>query len=144
MRKAPDPTVAVWAAGHRLESLFFSPVGKAELRYGFTSRTRELDEWTESSRLPMTNAPATNTRTLIRECLLIVVLVGGWIVLLPVLAFLFYSPHEGGPIHLMGLLLRDLFVDRRPGVWGLILTPYTVVQLLRLVGAAVGILRSRG
>ncbi len=34
MRKAPDPTVAVWAAGHRLESLFFSAVGEAELRYG--------------------------------------------------------------------------------------------------------------
>ncbi len=82
--------------------------------------------------------------TLIRECLLIVVLVGGWIVLLPVLAFLFYSPHEGGPVHLLGLLLRDLFVDRRPGVWGVILTPYAVVQLLRLFGAAVGITGSRG
>ncbi len=34
MRTAPDPTVAVWAAGHRLESLFFSAVGEAELRYG--------------------------------------------------------------------------------------------------------------
>ena len=34
MRKVPDPTVAVWAAGHRLESLFFSAVGEAELRYG--------------------------------------------------------------------------------------------------------------
>ena len=34
MRKAPDPTVAVWAAGHRLETLFFSAVGEAELRYG--------------------------------------------------------------------------------------------------------------
>ena len=88
--------------------------------------------------------PVMGTRTVIRECLLIVVLVGGWIVLLPVLAFLFYSPHEGGPIHLMGLLLRDLFVDRRLGVWGLILTPYTVVQLFRLFGAAVGITRSRG
>ena len=44
----------------------------------------------------------------------------------------------------MGLLLRDLFVDRRPGVWGVILTPYTVVQLLRLLVAAVGITRSRG
>ena len=84
----------------------------------------------------MTDAPVTDTKTLIRECLLIVVLVGGWIVLLPVLAFLFYSPHEGGPIHLMGLLSKDLFVDRRVGVWGLILTPYTVVQLLRLFGAA--------
>ncbi len=36
MRKAPDPTVAVWAAGHRLENLFFSAVGEAELRYGAT------------------------------------------------------------------------------------------------------------
>ena len=34
MRKVPDPTVAVWAAGHRLENLFFSAVGEAELRYG--------------------------------------------------------------------------------------------------------------
>ena len=34
MRKAPDPTVAVWAAGHRLENLFFSAVGEAELRCG--------------------------------------------------------------------------------------------------------------
>ena len=34
MRKAPDPVVAVWAAGHRLEDLFFSAVGEAELRYG--------------------------------------------------------------------------------------------------------------
>ena len=92
----------------------------------------------------MTDASVTDTRTLIRECLLVVVLVGGWIVLLPVLAFLFYSPHEGGPIHLMGLLLRDLFVDRRLGVWGLILTPYTIVQLLRLFRTAVGITRSRG
>ena len=45
MRKAPDPTVAVWAAGHRPESLFFSAVGEAELRYGAailpTGRRRE-------------------------------------------------------------------------------------------------------
>ena len=34
MRKALDPTVAVWAAGHRRENLFFSAVGEAELRYG--------------------------------------------------------------------------------------------------------------
>ncbi len=34
MRKVPDPVVAVWAAGHRLEDLFFSAVGEAELRYG--------------------------------------------------------------------------------------------------------------
>ncbi len=34
MRKTPDPIVAVWAAGHRLEDLFFSAVGEAELRYG--------------------------------------------------------------------------------------------------------------
>ena len=34
MRKAPDPVVAVWAAGDRREDLFFSAVGEAELRYG--------------------------------------------------------------------------------------------------------------
>ena len=34
IRKAPDPAVATWAAGHPLEDLFFSAVGKAELRYG--------------------------------------------------------------------------------------------------------------
>ena len=34
MRRAPDPVVAVWAAGHRLEDLFFSAGGEAELRYG--------------------------------------------------------------------------------------------------------------
>ena len=34
MRKAPAPAVAVWAAGHRRENLFFSAVGEAELRYG--------------------------------------------------------------------------------------------------------------
>ena len=34
MRKAPDSAVAVWAAGHSLEDLFFSAVGEAELRYG--------------------------------------------------------------------------------------------------------------
>ena len=45
MRKAPDPTVAVWAAGHPLESLYFSAVSEAELRYGAailpTGRHRE-------------------------------------------------------------------------------------------------------
>ena len=34
MRKTPDPAVAIWAAGQPLESLFFSAVGEAELRYG--------------------------------------------------------------------------------------------------------------
>ena len=34
MRRTPDPAVAVWAAGQRLDSLFFSAVGEAELRYG--------------------------------------------------------------------------------------------------------------
>ena len=34
MRKTPDPAVAMWAAGQPLESLFFSAVGEAELRYG--------------------------------------------------------------------------------------------------------------
>jgi predicted nucleic acid-binding protein len=34
MRKAPDPAVAMWAAGQPLNSLYFSAVGEAELRYG--------------------------------------------------------------------------------------------------------------
>ena len=34
IRKAPDPAVEAWAAGHGLEELFFSAVGEAELRYG--------------------------------------------------------------------------------------------------------------
>lgn len=34
MRMAPDPAVALWATGHRLENLFFSAVGEAELRHG--------------------------------------------------------------------------------------------------------------
>ena len=34
MRRTPDPAVAMWAAGQPLESLFFSAVGEAELRYG--------------------------------------------------------------------------------------------------------------
>ena len=34
MRRTPDPAVAMWAAGQRLDSLFFSAVGEAELRYG--------------------------------------------------------------------------------------------------------------
>ena len=34
IRKAPDPAVEAWAAGHALEELFFSAVGEAELRYG--------------------------------------------------------------------------------------------------------------
>ena len=34
MRKTPDPAVAMWAAGQPLDSLFFSAVGEAELRYG--------------------------------------------------------------------------------------------------------------
>ena len=34
IRKAPDPAVDAWAAGHALEDLFFSAVGEAELRYG--------------------------------------------------------------------------------------------------------------
>ena len=44
MRKAPDPTVAVWAAGHRLENLFFSAVGEAELRYGAAYPYLERDD----------------------------------------------------------------------------------------------------
>ena len=73
-----------------------------------------------------------NARTVARECFLFAGLVGGWIIVLPVLAFFFYSPHEGGPVHLTGLLLRDLFVDLRLGVWLLVLTPYVLVQLVRL------------
>ena len=34
IRKAPDPAVEAWVAGHPLEKLFFSAVGEAELRYG--------------------------------------------------------------------------------------------------------------
>ena len=34
IRKAPDPAVEAWAAGHALEDLFFSAIGEAELRYG--------------------------------------------------------------------------------------------------------------
>ena len=34
IRKAPDPAVEAWAAGHALENLFFSAVSEAELRYG--------------------------------------------------------------------------------------------------------------
>ena len=34
IRKAPDPAVETWAAGHALEDLFFSAVGEAKLRYG--------------------------------------------------------------------------------------------------------------
>ena len=72
-----------------------------------------------------------NARTVARECLLFVGVVWGWIVALPLLAFLFYSPHEGGPLHLTGLLLKDLFVDLRLRVWLLVLAPYILVQLVR-------------
>ena len=45
IRKAPDPAIEAWTAGHPLESLFFSAVGEAELRYGVailpTGRRRE-------------------------------------------------------------------------------------------------------
>lgn len=34
IRKAPDPAVEAWVAGHPLEDLYFSAVGEAELRYG--------------------------------------------------------------------------------------------------------------
>ena len=72
-----------------------------------------------------------NVGTVARECLLFVGVVGGWVVVLPILAFLFYSPHEGGPLHLTDLLLKDLFVDLRLGVWLLVLAPYMLVQLVR-------------
>ena len=73
-----------------------------------------------------------NRKTLAREGLLVVGLVGGWFVLLPVLAFFFYSPHEGGAIHLAGLLLRDLFVDLRSGVWLLVLASVFIAHLFFL------------
>ena len=45
IRRAPDPAVEAWTAGHPLESLFFSAVGEAELRYSVailpTGRRRE-------------------------------------------------------------------------------------------------------
>ncbi len=34
MRRVPEPAVAAWAARHALETLFFSAVSEAELRYG--------------------------------------------------------------------------------------------------------------
>ena len=34
IRRSPDPAVVDWAASHALESLHFSAVGEAELRYG--------------------------------------------------------------------------------------------------------------
>ena len=73
-------------------------------------------------------------KSVTREALLFAGLVGGWILLLPVLAFLFYSPHEGGPIQLTRLLLGDLFADRRPGVWLLVLAPYIVVRSWNALG----------
>jgi hypothetical protein len=72
-----------------------------------------------------------NAKNAGRECLLFVGAVGVWIVVLPILAFFFYSPHEGGPLHLTGLLLKDLFVDLRLRVWLLVLAPYILVQLVR-------------
>ena len=72
-----------------------------------------------------------NARNVARECLLFVGVVGGWNAVLPMLAFLFYSPHEGAPLHLTGLLLKNLFVDLRLCVWLLVLAPYILVQLVR-------------
>ena len=80
-------------------------------------------------------------KTVAHEGLLVLGLVGGWFVLLPVLAFLFYSPHEGGPIHLAGLLLKDLFVDFRLGVWLLVFAPYILFQLVRSLVRAVTTVR---
>ncbi len=34
MRRSPDPAVEAWVVGHAVETLFFSAVGEAELRYG--------------------------------------------------------------------------------------------------------------
>ena len=64
-----------------------------------------------------------NARNVARECLFFVGVVGGWNAVLPMLAFLFYSPHEGAPLHLTGLLLKNLFVDLRLCVWLLVLAP---------------------
>ena len=45
IRKSPEPAVETWAAGLPLETVFFSAVGEAELRYGAailpTGRRRE-------------------------------------------------------------------------------------------------------
>ena len=45
IRKSPEPSVEAWAAGLTLETVFFSAVGEAELRYGAailpTGRRRE-------------------------------------------------------------------------------------------------------
>lgn len=44
-RKSPDPAVEEWVSGRVLEDLYFSAIGKAELRYGAailpTGRRRE-------------------------------------------------------------------------------------------------------
>ena len=72
-----------------------------------------------------------NVRTVARESVLFFGVVGGWIVGLSILSFLFHSPHEGGALHLTGLLLKDLFVDLRLSVWLLVLAPYVLVQLVR-------------
>lgn len=71
MRKGPDPTVAVWAAGHRLENLFFSALGEVELRYGaailpigqrpetlVSDIKRMLDEAFENRMLPFDSVAA--------------------------------------------------------------------------------------
>jgi len=34
MRRSPDPAVEAWVVGHAVETLYFSAVGEAELRYG--------------------------------------------------------------------------------------------------------------
>ncbi len=45
IRESPEPSVETWAAGLILETVFFSAVGEAELRYGAailpTGRRRE-------------------------------------------------------------------------------------------------------
>lgn len=40
MRAEPDPAVDSWAAGQAVETLYFSAVGEAELRYGAAIRPK--------------------------------------------------------------------------------------------------------
>ena len=71
MRKTPDPVVAMWAAGQSLETLFFSAIGEAELRYGaavlpagqrretlVSDTERMLDEAFENRVLPFDSSAA--------------------------------------------------------------------------------------
>ena len=70
-----------------------------------------------------------NARTVARECLLFVGVAGGRCPTDSGLSLLL-APRRG-PLHLTGLLLKDLFVDLRLCVWLLGLAPYILVQLVR-------------